>query len=318
MLINNTIFNADLMDILLELQSQLHLNGIELLSKIKDGPKNIQVTCPYHSGGQERRPSAGIKKDSGVFHCFSCGETHTLPEVISYCFGHDDMMGSWGWQWLLKNFLTIGVEERKDIRLDFERDRGPDESTAEYVSEEELDSYRYYHPYLETRGIVDDSIIELFDIGYDRATKCITFPVRDKNGNCLFVARRSVQTKFFNYPANAEKPLYGLYELTSLHTPISEVWVCESMIDCILLWQSGRCAVALNGLGNERQFQQLRDLPCRILVLSTDMDDAGMKAREVIRSKVRNKLIKEVFLPKGRKDIGECTSVEIKNLEVEI
>ena len=160
-----------------------------------------------------------------------------------------------------------------------------------------------------------DEIIELFDIGYDRKSDCITFPVRDINGNCLFVARRSVKTKFFSYPQGVEKPLYGLYELYRQQDSYAEVIICESMLDALVFWAVSKPAVALNGLGTELQFKQLRDLPCRKLILCTDNDSAGMKARERIRKKVRNKLITEYVLPKGRKDANECTEKELLNLE---
>ena len=211
MIINNVIFNCDLQDIITELQSQLNANGIQLLQKIKDGPDNIQVQCPYHKNGQERRPSAGMRKSDGLFHCMACGETHTLQEVISYCFGKDDILGTWGWNWLLKNFASINVEERKDVDLDFNRNLCITKQ-VEYVSEEELDSYRYFHPYMYKRGLTDE-VIELFDIGFDRSSDTITFPVRDLHGHCLFIARRSIHTKYFNYPKGIEKPLYGLYEI---------------------------------------------------------------------------------------------------------
>lgn len=329
MVINGVIFNCDLMDILVELQNQLNTNGIKLLQKIKDGPDNIQVQCPYHKDGQERRPSAGVRKLDGVFHCFGCGETHTLQEVISYCFGHNDIVGTWGWNWLLKNFASINVEERKDVDLNFNRNMC-NIKQVNYVSEEELESYRYVHPYMYKRGLTDD-IIELFDIGYDGNTDCITFPVRDIRGNTLFIARRSVKTKFFNYPQGVEKPLYGLYEYYELCTTrivggrcngkteflrrLNEVIVCESMLDALSFWTVGKYAVALNGTGNELQFKQLRELPCRKLILATDNDDAGMKARKIIRKNVKNKLITEYIFPKGRKDANECTKEELLNLE---
>ena len=105
MIINNTTFECDLSMIIDELRSQLNANGIKLLGVVRDTPDNIMVSCPYHKGGQERRPSAGIKKSSGVFHCFACGETHSINEMISYCFGKtDDLVGAFGWNWLLKNF----------------------------------------------------------------------------------------------------------------------------------------------------------------------------------------------------------------------
>ena len=336
MIINDVQFNVELDDILTELVSQLRANNIQLIHKRINGPTHIQICCPYHANGMERRPSAGIRKEDGIFHCFACGEVHSLPEVISHCFGHtDDIVGKFGWQWLLKNFATVQIEERKDVALDYSRNNSNTHSVGvkNYVSEEELDRYRYIHPYMYKRGLTDD-VIELFDIGYDASTETITFPVRDISGGCLFVARRSVKTKYFNYPEGVEKPLYGLYELYQQHTdsPIidkngirngfshsynfKEVIVCESMLDALSFWTVGKYAVALNGLGTELQFKQLRELPCRKIILATDMDERGLAARKRIRFNLKNtKIVTEYYFPKGRKDANDCTKEELLNLE---
>ena len=332
MIINDVQFNCELSDILTELVNQLRANNIPLIAKQRDSGEHIQITCPYHSNGMERKPSAGIRKSDGVFHCFACGEVHSLPEVISHCFGHyDDLVGKWGWQWLLRNFATVEVEERKDVDLDFSRNsvvRNRSVRGNQFVTEEELDKYRYTHPYMKKRGLTDE-VIAMFDVGYDRNTDCITFPVRDIRGNCLFIARRSVQTKFFNYPEGVEKPLYGRYELAKYGEKVvsngyelrrvpkyTEVIVCESMLDALSFWTVGKYAVALNGLGNELQFKQLRELPCREIILATDMDERGLKARERIRKNMQNtKIIAEYFFPKGRKDANDCTKEELLNLK---
>ena len=355
MKINDTLFNVELEDILTELTNQLRANGINLLGKQKHSGDHIQVCCPYHANGQERRPSAGIRESDGVFHCFACGEIHSLPEVISHCFGHtDDIVGKFGWQWLLKTFATVQVAERKDVILDYYRndgnihsdfisnsirdksgyrqtDRGVQQDKElgkEYVTEEELDKYRYIHPYMYKRGLTDE-VIELFDIGYDSATETITFPIKDIDGHCLFVARRSIVSKFFHYPEGVEKPLYGLYELNKKYPPFmtdvygqkprshpTEVIVTESMLDALSFWVVGKDAVALNGLGNELQFKQLRELPCRKIILATDMDERGLAARKRIRKNIGNrKIITEYMFPKGRKDANECTKEELMNLE---
>ena len=335
MIINDTIINASCEEIITELQRQLAINKIPYLQKTIDSVNNIMVQCPYHGNGQERRPSAGIKKSDGTFHCFACNTVHTLPEVISYCFSKDDMFGKWGMKWIIKNFATVSVEERADVEIDMERNHTTDKNNVlgnsdsnkpNYVTEEELDSYRYYHEYWAKRGITEDWLIELFDLGYDIDSQCITFPVRDIDGNCLFVARRSVKTKWFNYPKDVEKPLYGLYEINHYldiapnydNLPLrqhSGIYITESMIDCLRLWQIGEYAVALNGTGSELQFKQLQRLPYRQLILATDSDKAGMSAREKIRKNINNKLITEVILPDGIKDIGECTDKEIQNLK---
>ena len=330
MIVNDMILNADCEEVITELQRQLAVNQINLLQRTHDSGRNIQVQCPYHGNGQERRPSAGIRKEDGLFHCFACGQAHTLPEVISYCFGHyEDVLGKFGMNWLITNFATIRKEERKDVEIDMGRNNSTSKNTRlehtasfepNFVSEEELDSYRYYHSYWADRGIVDENIIELFDLGYDIRTNCITFPVRDEKGNCLFVARRNVSTKWFNYPRDVEKPLYGLYEADlvynfDVNNYPDKLYITESMIDCILLWQADKCAIALNGTGSKEQIEQLKKLPIRQYVLATDNDEAGQRAREKLRKALSNKLITEINFPDNRKDIGECTKEEIDNIE---
>lgn len=323
MIINGLIFNAELEDIIDELQAQLSINHIPLLQKRKDLPDDIMVSCPYHKDGQEKRPSAGLKKSDGTFHCFACGETHSLQEFISHCFGYgDDLVGAFGWNWLLKNFLTVSVENRKDIEIDFGRGQLNTKNTKTYISEEELDSYRFYHPYMWKRKMTPE-VVDIFDIGYDRNSQCITFPIRDENGNTLFIARRSVNTKYFNYPLGAEKPVYGLFELKQHQlcpdgSKMSEnaIIVCESMIDAITCWVYGKPAVALNGLGNDLQFKQLNELPNRKLILATDADQAGMKARQRIKAHLKNKIVTEyVWDVKDAKDINDMSKEQFLNLE---
>ena len=312
MTINDVTFTADLEDILHELIAQLRMNQIYYMPKIISTSLDVQVCCPYHNNGMERRPSAGIRRSDGLFHCFACGEVHTLPEVISHCFGKD-AIGSFGWNWLLKNFATVSIENRKDINLDLSRTTGQTAPKI-YVSEEELEKYRYIHPYMYKRRLTDE-IIEMFDVGYDKDSECITFPVRDIDGNCLFVARRSVRTKFFSYPEGVEKPVYGLYEIKK-YSNVSEIIICESIIDALTCWVYGKPAVALNGLGTGKQFCDLNDFSCRKYILATDMDTAGIKARKRIKSALKRKLVTEYTWDVEKfKDINDMDEETFKNLQ---
>lgn len=312
MIINDVQFNAELDDIITELQNQLHLNNIPLIQKTLETTADIMIQCPYHGGGQEKKPSAGIRKSDGMFHCFACNEVHTLPEVISHCFGQDSF-GKFGWQWLIKNFATVQIENRADIKLDFSRNVKTIKPV--YITEEELDKYRYYHWYWEKRKITDKDIIELFDLGYDKESKCVTMPVRDIDGNCLFVARRSIKGKFFNYPQGVEKPVYGLYEIKKSNVNANEIIICESMIDALTAWQYGKVAVALNGLGTDLQFQQLNKFPCRKYILATDNDKAGMNARIRIKRNLKHKIITQYIIPKGKKDLNDLEKCEFDSLK---
>ena len=309
--VNNHVILDDTQDILIELRKQLELNGVKRFARFIDSGNNIQTNCPFHKEGQERKPSFGINKNTGECHCFGCGWSGTLSEMISNCFGKDDF-GAYGNKWLIRNFLSVAVESRPDIDVDFCRRKKITSETKKYISEQELDSYRYTHPYMYKRKLTDE-IIDLFDIGYDKIAECITFPNRDINGNCLFIARRSVKTKFFNYPQDVEKPVYGLYECNICAKTIknwfpNEIIICESMIDALTCWVYGKYAVALNGTGNENQFKTLRNMPNRKFILATDMDEAGLKARERIRQSLGNKLVTEyVWDINVAKDINDMS-----------
>lgn len=328
MIINDTMINASCEEIVSELQRQLAVNNIPYLQKSQDSGKNIMIQCPYHGNGQERRPSAGIRKIDGLFHCFACHQAHTLPEVISYCFGKEDTFGRWGMKWLVKNFNSVEIEHRH-LDIDIQRGKKKEQIEVAYVSEEELDSYRYYHQYWSERGITDDDIIELFDLGYDINTDSITFPVRDDLGLCVFVAKRSVQGKFFSYPKDVVKPLYGLYEVLERYRKkgyfgycvdrITKLYITESMIDCILLQQAGKDAIALNGTGSESQLRDLNRLPVRHYVLATDNDNAGELAREKLKKALPKRIISEIQFPHDIKDIGDLGKAkrfdDIRNID---
>ena len=84
-----------------------------------------------------------------------------------------------------------------------------------------------------------------------------------------------------------------------------ELYITESMIDCILLRQGYHYAVALNGTGSELQYEQLRKLPIRHFILATDNDKAGRLAKDKIRQNVKGKLITEIEFPEDIKDVGD-------------
>lgn len=313
--IDNIYINAEVMDILTLLKTHLSLMGINLLNQIKPGRDNIQVTCPNHSNGQERKPSCGIRttdadnKEIGSVHCFTCGYTVPFTTFISNCFGRYDG-GNYGKKWLLKYFAsTDGTSDRK-LDLSLSRDSFT-KNQPDYVSEEELESYRYTHPYMYKRGLTDE-IIEKYDIGYDKNTDCITMPIRDKNGKTLFFCRRSVKTKFFNYPSGVEKPIYGIYELPK---DCKEIVVCESVFNALTCVKYGKPAIALLGTGNNIQYQQIKELPVRRILLGFDGDEAGDNAAIRFKKNVTNKLVHQYEIPRG-KDINDLTKEEFDNLRI--
>jgi DNA primase len=309
--INNTTFNTDVLAVLEKLQLELRSKGSKLLKQIKPIKDYVMITCPYHKNGEERRASSQVREKDGLFYCFNCKVTKSLPEVITDCLNED------GWNWLIRNFKSVETQDRQ-VNLDFDRNKSQEET--KFIDKKELEKYRFIHPYVYERKL-NLEIIRKFDVGFDKESNCITFPVKDKDGNILFIARRSVKSKFFNYPYGVKKPLYGEYELLrelKHGIKIDEIYICEAIFDALTLWSWGYYAIALNGLGSEEQYKQLMRLPIRTLILATDNDEAGKNARKQLKRKVTNKIIKELSYDcyGNCKDINDMTLEQFQNCEV--
>lgn len=326
--------NADIYKILSKLRNQLRsTNSIYLRKDPKESGQYLIVQCPYHKNGQERHPSAQLRKRDGLFYCFNCKKSVKLDRFIY------DVSGINGREWLHENFESDVVDERdiSDILEKFNSIKAKPEE-KHYIDKSELAQYRFTHPYMFERKL-DIETIRKFDIGYDEdyilditddagkiidqkhIGECITFPNKDENGNILFIARRAINTKFFHYPKNVDKPVYGLYEIyreIRNGKEINEIYVCESMLDALFIWRCGKYAIALNGTGSMYQYKILRNTDFKLFILATDNDTAGKQARQRFRENITNKFIKEIDYDsyEGKKDINDFTEDQFLNANI--
>ena len=325
--LQDTIIQNDTQSVLDRLKFDLAQHGVDRFHQFRRNGDNIQTSCPFHKNGQERKPSFGVNGEIDKCHCFSCGWAGTIEEMISELYGYQDE-GKFGKRWLIKRFNTVEIETRPNIMEGFNygrnnitirnksifgvspnlyRDKQRKQDTEDNkrgikeITEEELDKYRYIHPYLYERGLTDE-IIERFDIGYDRERKEITFPVRDIEGRCVFVAGRSTERKFFRLPQGLNKPLYQGYRFVDGSYKIC--YVTESFLNCLTCWKYDKPAIAMLGTGNKKQYEILNKLPVREYILAFDPDEAGRKAKERFRKNVHGKIIKELVYPDNR-DIND-------------
>lgn len=339
--LQGTIIQSDTQSILDMLKFDLAQNGVNRFHIFRNNGDNVQTNCPFHKNGQERKPSFGINGEIDKCHCFACGWAGTIEEMISELYGYQDE-GKFGKRWLIKRFNAVEIETRPNIMEGFngreinkkiytrepgkmetvfvkdgktQRTRSKSKSkeikegtetvgTAAVengITEEELDKYRYIHPYMYERGLTDE-IIERFDIGYDRERKEITFPVKDIEGKCVFIARRSVERKFFRLPQGLNKPLYQGYRFCS--GTYRTAYITESFLNCLTCWKYDKPSIAMIGTGNKKQYEILNKLPVREYILAFDPDEAGRKATERFRKNVHGKIIKELVYPDNR-DIND-------------
>ena len=301
------------------------------------------IYCPIHKGGEERKPSCGVllkdqyrngqKYPAGWTHCFTCGYAKSLPDLVTDLLKSRNISTS-GLDWLKQNIpgfdeTSVGIEPLVPDSLMSSLENKyainyilnyTNPSQSSYVSEEELASYRYSVKYMYDRGLTD-ALIERYDVGFDpkhvppgrkSTLPCITFPVRDINGNTLFICRRSIEGKYFNLPKDINKPVYGIYELPR---GCKSVVITESCLNAITSVKYGRPAVALLGTGNPYQINQLKRLGASEFILALDPDDAGRKGTARLKKALRDVAIVWEFegIPEG-KDINDLTEWEFNNL----
>ena len=323
--LQDTIIQASTEDVINTLRFDLAQKGLNRFAVVRPNGENLQSNCPFHKGGQERKPSFGINGEKDKCHCFACGWSGSIEEMISEIFGYMDD-GKFGKRWLIKRFNTVEIETRPNIMEGFNGrpsdiynhnrrnnicDSEHNRDCDRYIGELELDKYRYIHPYMYQRGLTDE-IIERFDIGYDRGRKEITFPVRDIEGRCVFIAGRSVERKFFRLPKGMDKPIYCSHLFR--YGTYTRAYITESFLNCLTCWKYDKPAMALIGTGNKKQYEILNKLPVREYILAFDPDEAGRKATERFRKNVHGKIIKELVYPDNR-DINDLQE-EFLNLSL--
>lgn len=297
--------------------------------------------CPIHNDGQERKASFGILLQdevrngqvykAGWCHCFACSYTGMLPQLITDILKSKSIPQS-GKEWLLQNVPSVEIDESSVDHL-IPTDtmssllsqhavnyiQSKTQGQINYVTEEELAKYRFTVPYMYERHLTDE-IIEKYDIGYQgdwipdgkkKPVPCITFPVKDKQGRTLFICRRSIAGKMYNYPTGVTKPLYGIDQVPE---DCKSLFICESAINALTLATWGYTAVALLGTGNQYQIQQLRELGVAEFILCMDGDDAGYRASSKIKRQLQDCAIVWTVRMTPGKDVNDCSREEFEKL----
>lgn len=313
--VGNKIIQADIWDIVIELKQYFARNGITRFRSMQRKGNYIMCNCPNksHKNGDEGHPSCGILRideennKAGWVHCFTCGYSKKFDEMISDVMGLNDG-GEFGRKWLLDNFVNYTDESRE---LNFDTDRSVEIIKQKYVSEEELDSYRWSHPYWAQRKIDEKTCIK-FDLGYDKSTNSITMPVWDYKNRCIGVTKRTVHKKSFYIPEGVTKPVYLLN--FAIKEGWKEIYLCESQINALYMNSLGYHACACFGTGTAQQAEDLVKSGVRSIVFCFDGDKAGRNGELKMYNKIKNRIICSYVETPDGKDMNDLTREEIEYL----
>lgn len=285
--------------------------GIYYFKDIRQTPNNLIVTCPFHKDGQESKPSATIrttvsdKTSVGVLHCFTCGISISLANVLKQLLGplyNENEVES------LFQLKLLAIQSKLETHVKEPLFKIPEKHI---VKENILRSYRQYHPYLASRNISEETA-KIYDIGYDSANRQITFPIRNIKKECIGIGRRSIDKKFYRYPSGMQKPLYGVYELDKF---LNYVFIVEGPFNLWSLREWGKQGVALLGTGTESQYKEILKLNTNKFVLALDPDEAGIYGTYKLGNYLTGygREVNVAILPEG-KDINDLSYEEFKSL----
>lgn len=255
----NTPIAASVEQILRDLKLMLFAEG--LLRDQNNTGSDVMVTCPFHKGGHERKPSCGVSLkekitpdktyEAGTVHCYTCGYTADLPTFISDLLGMGNPME--GFKWLVGHY-NYSANDREEIQFNFFR--GTDEGQVASMDEGEVEEYHKNllrsskaQNYLRGRCISRD-VMEIYNLGFDPADEVVLFPVYSRKGDVLFYKSRSLVGKHFFNAKDIDKTaaVYGLYQTLEAKIPDStEIWLVESEIDALSLVSKGILAWAFMG-----------------------------------------------------------------------
>lgn len=280
-------------DKLLKLIKEVQSNT-KYFKRIKETNDNIMVSCPYHKGGLENKPSCGINVKDLVYHCFSCGASGSFFDMMNDIY------------------MPIDAEQLKSERDEISIQITGRDKTEEKHHVVQLDYTVGLTTYLQKRQLTHE-VCRRYAVGYK--DNLVVFPTRNLKGEIIFYVTRNVLKKEYTLSKD-EKPIYGLYELFKDNPNPEYCFVVESPINALTLAVWGFKAVALMGLGSKQQIDELKNLPIRHYILCLDGDEHGRNATNKIKNVLTNKLVTPVFIYEG-KDVNDLSHKEFSKLLVE-
>ena len=266
------------------------------------------VFCPWHSN--YRTPAAEINAETGQFYCFSCKH---VDDVIGFI---QQRTGKTYWQ----VFRLLNANEQQSDLLDVvekclakpkEPPAFPDD-VVERMHNDAMTSPRVRDFWI-SRGVTKESVIK-YRFGYSKKQDMVTMPYRNPLGTAwLGMEARSIVGKRFLAQGPKTQTLFNL----SNRTWAPEIYVVESIIDCVRLEQVGAPAVALMGSAiGKTQVSLLNRYFGTVYIVQDNDDQSNGYAGQASAAKLRDKLTRGIIVvpPRDYKDIGEMPDEQIRQL----
>lgn len=269
----------------------------------------VKLRCPFakktHEGGTDTSPSFSINPKKNLAGCFSCGMTFEILEF----------------------FVEYGKYVNKKIDFDFFENYRPaiiEKEEKNYILDEDiLDSFvaedLRISQYLLSRS--PEIIRENIDIPlyYDPRSHRVVVAVRTALGELVGATSRSVEkwrTKshhYFRFLTSME--LLGhenrQYDRSILVEGLTDYLSAKDKVKRLDLEYD--VYGILGAKFSDEQAYSLAELD-QSVTIALDLDKPGRAARQKVKQKCSNLLLREVFWPDSRKDLSDLTVKEFSKI----
>lgn len=269
--------------------------------------RSFRCLNPAH---QDRHPSMRYNPKNQTVHCFSCGATYDLFDLLGMEEGLDGFSAQLEAARRRYGGMTSQVSvyrEKTGVDLTvYAREGAQKRTEADLV-------------WFEARGI-GQALVEKYGLFVDGGRA--VFPLWEA-GCCVGWCARAMEDSLRPRYRNSPGPM-GIWGVDSLYDSAGQpVAVCEGVMDALSLESCGCRAVALCGAANSRRLLQvLRRLegPVPPLILAGDDDEAGRKMNRELADGLRELGVNCVLLryPEGCADANDALVRCKERLEQEV
>lgn len=262
------------------------------------------IFCPFHYN--VNTPACEIDKTSGMYICFSCGESGNLFDLVMKTTNRNYFESA---RMINSHATEVDIEKQIDDIVEKTTEIKPfDMGMINNLHNNLMDNSRA-REYFYSRGIWDKAQKELL-LGYSVKQDMVTVPVFDVNNICMGFVGRSIEGKVFKNSTGLPKK-HILFNLNNEKR--KDLVVVESSFDAIRLWQLGIASVATLGATISRDQIKLLSSYANTITVCPDNDDAGKRLENKIKDSIKNKMVNTIKLP-GGKDVGDHSDEELSEI----
>lgn len=288
------------------LEAKLREAGLNVKYR-KPGELTLQK-CPLH---RDKTPSLTISVEKNRYRCWSCNDKGSINKLLSY----------YGIKYGYYSEAPT-INELEQLLLECDNFAEEIEEVKYVADSNELLNYKFYHPYLESRGFTKEFCLKN-KIGFDRVALRVTIPMFFR-GEYMGCARRSVIGDIPKISYNNGMPKDRMLYLPLTNTGKTEhLLLVEGPIDALKASFFGFDSGAILGclISDKQMWAAYDEANGREIIIALDNDPPGIEGISRIIDKLQGLDNVRIFKysdkwknDKGElvKDIGDCNKEMIE------